>query len=414
MAEASFTKTPEADAVEGTNTKTCKMPHLKPPSIPRLTPFSLRDMIGKWMPTGYRVVINLPLIGNDIDFLFLIRINPYIADVWNDYDNHVFHMANFPFIKHGLVDTSTTGDIRPVSIVNSPVTITQYDAPPLLSILAASHRHWKGGIAFRIRTVGASTNSGYIVASRLSELPYTLRVFDPLTNCMPVCMNDTSYRESVQNSFESSDLSFYRHIVAEAPYQYPTPMVDQYALLAPTAIDSSGPPNVPAYKPYILEDWMAVGMRGILLNSAQTTGQVMLEVEYRAMDDFSFDTPRVINKASIRSKASTLTSTLRPPIFSMPSPTWISNGLNSYTRRTHFQIDPHWSPPLRSLSRALLEEGLITFEELSTLISIHGSAVSELIQPLTTLTKLSVPDLLKRVRTSFDDDLAENILADLD
>ena len=70
-------KTPlENEIVSTEGTPLPEQPKVPVTTMPR--PISMANLIYQWQPMGYRVVLNLPFVGDDSSFLFYIRNGPFI------------------------------------------------------------------------------------------------------------------------------------------------------------------------------------------------------------------------------------------------------------------------------------------------------------------------------------------------
>lgn len=117
-----------------------------------LRPISIMEQIYKWYPTGLRVTVDLPVVGNDKSFIFLMRAHPLILD-----PGMCLYYFNSPPSVYGnmfpLRHTSASSEtgFTYTNIKNSSVTFVQHSPPPLATYLAMSHARWRGGLSIQDR-----------------------------------------------------------------------------------------------------------------------------------------------------------------------------------------------------------------------------------------------------------------------
>lgn len=122
-------------------------------SIPR--PFNFMNLINQWQPMGIRVVLNLPFIGNDKDFIFAIRNGPFIPRFDKTYTDAGMYsdaatptditINSYAFNNMKNVIHATKKWSAPPADVKESIYITYYDYPPVLSQLSTMFRKWRGG-----------------------------------------------------------------------------------------------------------------------------------------------------------------------------------------------------------------------------------------------------------------------------
>ncbi|UHM27668.1 MAG: hypothetical protein FPoV2_gp4 [Fushun polycipivirus 2] len=296
-----------------TQLDTSKGTHLP---LPFYKPINLMETIFKWQPMGKRVIINLPLVGDDRGFLFLIRCSPwipYVPDVINQYNdpsiaNRV--LINFEAIVHDInwsdysqilssSDATRAGAL--ITFRSDPgVSIVTHSAPPLISKLAEAYRYWRGGLEYRIRTKAGFTHAANLVAmpilgARTPCLTASPNIADvnstptPFNLRVPVIYKEKfSYLGAQANSFVNSDLSISRHMQIGYSYSRPTTCVDQFAEVANIINTRADSPilftaNAPSF-----QDYIGVGVRGTIDNASVGSNQIECEIEIRAAQDFMF------------------------------------------------------------------------------------------------------------------------------
>lgn len=279
-------------------------------NTPILKTISLISTIYKWNPTGIRVVVNLPLIGNDRNYLFMIRCSPFIPNLANDavwlnsaaFSNAL--SANMDLVVHDTDDayfasSSNTLLTRPTFTTDPGVYIYHHSLPPLISELARANRYWTGGLKFRLRTKAAFTHNAVLFATPLYGTKPKISIAPATNNKYFVPYRQKmSYGSSQANSYMYNDLTMTRHMEMEYNYQKPFNYVDQFANMSTVLATYSGyiVPNgqgVPIqYTDGIVvnhfEDFIGIGLRGTIDNSSSGDNQIMFEVDIAAAEDFQF------------------------------------------------------------------------------------------------------------------------------
>jgi len=254
-------------------------------ALPR--PISLKDLIHHWNPMGIRVVVDLPFIGDDRSFLFMIRPQPYIP--WlplNAYTPNALNWMRFydnmrPVIHDVGTDDGTSYALPP------GISIFQHSPPPLFSELSAAYRKWRGSIKYRLRCVTNFTASGYMITSMFRRVQRSLGAKNFFTTATRMFRNDTSFNQGMYNAWLTSDVSMYRHTQFVVPYEYIEPWRD-HARMAFNASYIMTPAN--ACTNLNLENLVGVGIRGAVAAS-DTENQIVFELEYAAGDDFELAVP---------------------------------------------------------------------------------------------------------------------------
>lgn len=288
----------------------------KVPSLSMPRPMSFSSLIHQWQPMGYRVVVNLPFVGNDSDFLFYIRNGPFIPGVVEYSDVNYNDRPTYPasvesYARNNMAAVFLFGDefkqypefTDPKK--NFPVTLTQYDAPPPISALAQSFRRWRGSMQYRIRVVAGSITQGYIIITPLKNVFVPIAIYDQFQTRPAIQRQDRSYCSSMMNSYGLVDAAMMRHAEISMPFDYPVPYYDQYAWMARRVAPSISWSGLKAGggKPVDAKPWgetvdaephgdnfIAVGLRGALAASI-TGSQLEFELEYRCGEDFQFADP---------------------------------------------------------------------------------------------------------------------------
>lgn len=237
--------------------------HPKGQRIPLLKPVSVISQVYKWYPTGLRVVMNLPIVGNDKSFLFLLRAHPLILTpaMCQQYFNNAANVYGnmFPFKYTTAKSDPFNGGKEYINILDNSINFVQHSPPPLATYLALSHARWRGGIDFSFRTTSQFTNQANVYATRI---PAILETMNKLDGSSSVSCDDgttqTNYVFGVQpnmdrgslyantfqtNSWVNADLAVQRHLEVTIPFEHPCPTVDTRRMLwqaCQSAYDQSG------------------------------------------------------------------------------------------------------------------------------------------------------------------------------
>lgn len=325
--------------------------------IPR--PLTMVSMINQWQPMGIRVVIDLPYVGNDQDFLFILRNGPFIPrwdytyqDSWPDKTApgidgmEVLNLRQYAWNNMRNVYPGYAYDAERWN--KSGVHITQYDYPPPLATLAACFRKWRGDMQYRFRVVAGFATQGYTIVAPIKNMFSPIATYDEYNTTPALVRQDFSYRESMMNAYVMGDTSMFRHIEISVPYEYPAPWYDQYNWMmhrvSPHSCGSEKANNTAGSVydnqiDYIMtsephgDNWIAFGLRGTI-QTTQTGGQVVIELEYRAQEGFQFADPGLPIAQFSRPYslvAVTLKAQMRDKIKSVPDSTLESDGYSKIT-----------------------------------------------------------------------------------
>lgn len=287
-------------------------------NIPRQ--MSMLNLIYQWQPMGIRVVLNLPFIGNDQDYLFYIRNGPFIPcppDARTYLDD--FYDKS-PELYQGLVSSYGANNMAAVFLFGSevgpypdyndktkdfPIVMTQYDLPPAISTIAQSFRRWRGDMQYRIRVVAGFATQGYIIITPLKNVYVPVGIYNQFKIRPKILRQDETYRHAMMNAYALADTSMYRHVELTMPYDYPASYYDQYAWMARRVTPAPyflpyGGTGKPPVKPQIREggiksephgdNFIGIGLRGNLA-ATQPGSQIEFELEYRCCEGFQFADP---------------------------------------------------------------------------------------------------------------------------
>lgn len=235
-------------------------------------------LIHRWQPMGYRVVINLPFVSDDINPLFAIKVTPYIPPVIQRFGEPLGMSGDYysPIYPSPAV----------LSATSMAVTVTRYDTPPSLACTAAAYRFWRGAMKYRLRCVSNFAAQGYViittakglVASELHDQTSTLK-----NTHRHIQGLDVGAKRWMANGYLMSDISFFRHNEVTVPFEYPVPFFDNFRACQEINVMRNGvviEVNCP-------DNFIVVYNRGGITGS--TAGaQVVYELEYAPGDDMEF------------------------------------------------------------------------------------------------------------------------------
>lgn len=294
-------------------------------SMPRQ--INMTNLIYQWQPMGFRVVLNLPFVSDDRNYLFYIRNGPFIPlppkdkSGGRDYRdmNYGIGEGTSPLYPD-TVSCFGYNNTRPVFLAGSKVepfpnyddaskdfviTLTHYDLPPPIATFALAFRRWRGDMQYRIRVVAGFVTQGYIIVTPLKNVFVPIGIYNMFKFQPVIQRQDSSFKPSMLNSYALADTSLYRHIEATFPFDYPVPFYDQYQWLnrrispgnqfIPPGPDSAGQFSLRNTWTAVNsephgENFLALGVRGTLA-ATQPGAQIIFELEYRCMEGFQFADP---------------------------------------------------------------------------------------------------------------------------
>jgi hypothetical protein len=298
----------EPEIIEQNSESKLAQPKSAHGNLPFLKSISLISSIFKWMPTGVRVVINLPLISDDHSYMFLIRYGPFIAhytELATIYSKPLpLQLVRF----FSLIYYDSTGSAGSRLTETSPVKITQYALPPLLSMLMYSYRRWRGDMEYRIRVASNFGNQGIIGTTPIYNTTQLMTSADsPFIRPNVILRKDEDYLSNFANSYQYQDASMFRHAEVRMKYQKPTEWVDHFGILANlenSVQDPQGPftYGAPSNNSPYQEDYIGVFLKGSLPTNSNTN-QIEMEIDYRACENFELAGesffPNTLNNAFI-------------------------------------------------------------------------------------------------------------------
>lgn len=268
-------------------------------------------LIHRWQPMGYRVVINLPFVSDDINPLFAIKVTPYIHPAFQTSITNSSVFTN-QYFSNVYPSPST------LSSTSVAVTCTRYDNPPTLAAVAAAHRFWRGSMKYRMRCVSNFIAQGYVilvavkgmVAKQCSRATQTLK-----TNHRPIQGIDTSAKRFMCNSYEMSDISFFRHNEVTVPFEYPVPFYDTYRNVLEEIFDADGE----SYETNCPDTFVVAYNRGGI-TSPTAGAQVVYELEYCPGDDLTFSQQFLYSRTFLEVNNFNVTSNVIPTLSDPPFP----------------------------------------------------------------------------------------------
>lgn len=312
---------------------------------------SVFNLIYQWQPMGFRVILDLPFIGDDQNFIFAIRNGPFIPQrtVKPHYDI-IMSVGNTELNRGGWTEgvmSFAYNNMIPVILPSDdstnypdpakpPITLTNYDYPPTIASIAQSFRRWRGDMQYRIRMVAGFATQGYVMCSSLKNVFSPVGIYNQFKTAPTLQRQDISFRPAMQNSYALSDTSMFRHLELTYPYDYPTPYYDQYAWISRRVVPSYQfmPNDILNPGKYSLrnrlvqtephgDNWIVFGIRGDL-EASEVGSQVVFELEYRCMEGFQFADPFLPPKL-ITQPFSDMPKNRR--VYRVPNSKWTSDGV---------------------------------------------------------------------------------------
>lgn len=247
----------------------------------------IRPLISQFMPTGYRVIVNLPFIPNGKNYLFMIVHTPVIMPmqprnpagwIWLKGNNDIV-------LFDPPSDDLSTSFFRPIP---SGISIAQYQEAPPLGVLSRYFRFWRGSIDYHIRVTSNFATNGYLRTSKLRQIGIKSGQFNRYAQCPSLMKRDYSTTESLMNSYVRMDASMFRHCEVTSPYEYPVDEIDNQLWFGNRSYFPSDDTTTRVEQ--VFADMIGVEAVGTLENVVGT-GQMTFEIEYRAGDDFDMFVP---------------------------------------------------------------------------------------------------------------------------
>lgn len=332
-------------------------------SMPRQV--SILNWINQWQPMGIRIVLNLPFVGDDHDYLFVLRSGPFIPpyvrvsedtfvpEYPGDERKGVTPKDVFSYWMNNMRNVYLVSQTVDDFTKDFPIHITQYDQPPIISTMAQSFRRWRGDMQYRVRTVAGFATQGYVIASTLKNKFSPIGVYDEFQHPLHFQTQDASYREPMMNAYALGDTSMFRHFEMTVPYDYPVPYYDQLQWINRRCqfsrqFEKTSDEVDPDLKNVIIrsgkdgkyfagetmephgDNWIVFGIRGDLA-ATQEGAQISFELEYRCVEGFQFADPFLPPQTAhfTWGLPTNAVGTSKPPqIITIPDPNLKSDGIS--------------------------------------------------------------------------------------
>lgn len=248
---------------------------------------SFITIISRWQPMGYRVVINLPFVSDDINPLFAVQNTPFIFPVnqrrgATTFSNNQVYSTIYP-------SPST------LSTTSRAVTVTRYDTPPALAVAAAAYRFWRGSMMYRFRCVSNFVAAGYIMFGSAKSLVASQAVApSTLTSTLrPIQGLDVGAKRFLGNGYIMSDVSMFRHVEVTMPFEYPVSFYDTHRALLENYAGSLTAEPIEINCP---DNFIVVYARGGITSPTEGA-QVVMELEYAPGPDMEFSQEVAFSRA---------------------------------------------------------------------------------------------------------------------
>lgn len=312
------------------------------PNLSSRDALSIRKLISQFMPTGWKVRVNLPFIPSTQNALFGLKHTPFSPPLapfdttsWIAIKN-----AFRPVVFDPLALPTAINNLGGCGEIPSGISIVQYQEPNLLSLMAAAHRFHMGSINFHIRVVCNFTTNGSIKATKTRNLPMSFGKYNQYKVCPIIQKRDFSMQQSLQNGYTRSDPSMFRHLTITSPWERQVPVdmvVDCQAKLDATRQVDIDPNNVVLPQN---DDFIWVFADSPLTTLAEG-GQIEFIIENCAGPDFELFTPFPLlpNFLTPNARMINFNGQMQQPVTDtyyknlvipdvMPNPELISDGIN--------------------------------------------------------------------------------------
>lgn len=333
-----------------------EQPETSVPSLQLLKPVSIISSIYKWNPTGWKVIINLPLTSDNRSAIFWLQANPYIPHIANDLVwLHKSTAVNCgPVRMHNAFQTlrhDTQNVHNPVEFMDrktEPIRLIQYDLPPLLSEITRGNRRWRGDLEYRFRVASNFGSQGICAFTIAHNVPPMMAYAPGMTTVAkaftyqdirrPFPKRDTSYLPAFANSYVYTDMAMERHAVVRVPYIKPYGFDDFYATAS--SVLSFVPKGVAHAKTAgycifldnqpTVHSYIGLALRGVLPTNSNTN-RIEIEIDYRACENFEFGGENVypgsIPGQTVIEQSDSPAITYRPETLTFPSTLQTISGL---------------------------------------------------------------------------------------
>lgn len=309
------------------------------PNLDSRDALSIRSLISKMMPTGFKVVVDLNFIPDLNHCLFFINHTPFYPPLAPLYKSNWLAIKNA--FRPVWFDPSASSIIsNGAGAIPAGISIVQYQEPNLLSLVSANHRFWMGSINYHIRVVCNFITTGYIVFTKLRNVPRSYGQYNQYAVAPVVQKRDTNILAGQQNSYGRTDLSMFRHMEITCPHERQVPVdMDTYLFERMKATMGKDTDNVT----FSQNDDVMAFYADSPLTSLGSGGQIEFIIENCAGPDFQLYTPFPLMQNSFLPTYRLVGFDNQPTAYCqreypnfvvpdvMPNPAIISDGIGSLT-----------------------------------------------------------------------------------
>lgn len=244
----------------------------------------------QWQPTGYRIVIKLPYVGDDKTPLLGVRVTPRIPQ---ECFNPSVKEANQPIYNNDILYPLPAESKAAPTAADSPIEITRVDSPGPLPRLASSFRYWRGSLKYRFRAVTNFLAQGYVIcgvvhgtaADMIKNTTATGSTAKTLQRALRRIQRvGEGYGQFMLTNYALTDLSQYRHIEAVVPYQGFTTWYDNEYYDATWGTTG-------AITDIQTESFLILAARGAITSTGGSSATLAYELEIAAGPDFQLCGP---------------------------------------------------------------------------------------------------------------------------
>lgn len=256
----------------------------------------------RWQPMGYRIVINLPFVSDDINPLFAVQVTPYIFPVFQTWQTVA---SASPRYFSTIYPSPST-----LSSTSLAVTATRYDTPPALAVMACAYRFWRGSMMYRFRCVSNFVASGYVMFTTAKGLVASQvdGTTDLSNHHRAIQGLDAGAKRFLGNGYVMSDLSMFRHVEVNVPFEYPVSFYDTHRALFETYQSVASVPEINCPDNFVV----AFSRGGI--TSPTDGAQVVYELEYAPGPDMEFSQELGFSRSLLEVNNFSVTNDLTTPI----------------------------------------------------------------------------------------------------
>lgn len=269
-----------------------------------MRPIPVLAQMYKWHPTGLRVTMDLPIVGNDKSFLFIFRVTPTILSPGfcvGSFKNGPVVYGNALPLRHTSADSISTPAIY---CEKSGIRFVHHSSTPLMSLVSLAHARWRGGISYQLRTTSQFTNQANVFVTRLPPCLDTYLAFDgenintddgstSINTVSHVCANVSRITAEADlyqtNTWINADLSAQRHLEFTVPYENPTVTVDTRQHMIQCSQPSTNGVNAKFSHGdgTVFHQWWALGLKAGI-DAGSGPKQISFEIYQKAEQDLQF------------------------------------------------------------------------------------------------------------------------------